>query len=144
MPKTIQCALCKEIKTEKFRTINETTKGKAERGGCFELNIGDPLCTKCYTSKVQWDRNIKHQRHRPNTSQEPYLPTRKKLRNESNINISSSSSETIDLQNEINNLKNNINILKQDLESITRPFVDKIKGNCKFVLFKKIYFYKGN
>ncbi len=77
MPKTKQCALCKEIKTKSFRTINETTKGKAEKGGCFELNIGDSLCTKCYTSKVQWDRNIKYQRYKPDISQEPYIPITK-------------------------------------------------------------------
>jgi len=141
MPKIKQCALCKETKSEYFRTINETSKGKAEGGGCFELNIGDSLCTKCYTSKVQWDRNIKYQRHRLNTSQETYLPTTKKLRkelNKLNTNISSSS-EIIDLQNEIDNLKNSIDNLKQEMESITRPSVDKIKGNCK-ILFKNYFF----
>ncbi|CAJ0829403.1 8614_t:CDS:2, partial [Entrophospora sp. SA101] len=116
-------------------TINETTKGKAEGGGCFELNIGDSLCTKCYTSKVQRDRNIKYQRHRLNTSQESYLPTTKKLRkelNKLNTNISSSS-EIIELQNEIDNLKNSIDNLKQEMESITRPSVDKIKEKNEIV-----------
>jgi len=144
MPKTKQCALCKEIKTESFRTINETTKGKAEKGGCFELNIGDSLCTKCYTSKVQWDRNNKYQRYKPDTSQEPYIPITKKLRKELNTNIYSSSlPETIDLQNEIVNLKNDIDNLKQELESITSPSVDKIKGNCEliFILLKKKKFF---
>ena len=82
MPKTKQCALSKEIKTESFRTINGTTKGKAKKGGCFELNIGDSLCTKCYTSKVQWDRNIKYQRYKLDTSQESYIPITKKSRKE--------------------------------------------------------------
>ncbi|CAJ0764864.1 13129_t:CDS:2 [Entrophospora sp. SA101] len=48
------------------------------------MDIRDSLCTKCYTSKVQWDRNIKYQRHRLNTSQESYLPMTKKLRKELN------------------------------------------------------------
>ncbi|CAJ0882565.1 16560_t:CDS:2, partial [Entrophospora sp. SA101] len=66
------------------------------------MDIRDSLCTKCYTSKVQWDRNIKYQRHRLNT-------------------------KIIDLQNEIDNLKNSIDNLKQEMKSITRPSVNKIK-----------------
>ena len=38
MPKTRQCALFKETKTENFR-IKETTKGKAEEGGCNKVVV---------------------------------------------------------------------------------------------------------
>ena len=37
--KNTKCALCKETKTENFRTINETTKGKAEEGRCNKVVI---------------------------------------------------------------------------------------------------------
>ena len=39
MPKIRQCVLCKETKLKNFRTINETTKGKAEEGGCNKVVV---------------------------------------------------------------------------------------------------------
>ena len=36
--KNTKCALCKETKTENFRTM-ETTKGKAEEGRCNKVVI---------------------------------------------------------------------------------------------------------
>jgi len=36
--KNAKCTLCKETKTENFR-IKETTKGKAEEGGCNKVVV---------------------------------------------------------------------------------------------------------
>ena len=42
--KNTKCALCKETKTENFRTIKETTKGKAE-GGYNKVFILEGSCS---------------------------------------------------------------------------------------------------
>jgi len=45
--KNIQCALCKETKTESFRTINETTKGKAGGRGYNNVVVAKLIVLYC-------------------------------------------------------------------------------------------------
>ena len=58
-PRNGFCNYCEKEKFSTFRNITEEAKKKAEKGE-FIVNVGDSLCSNCYNSVVQYDRNQRY------------------------------------------------------------------------------------
>ena len=103
------CSICKIEKDDsKWRNISEQGKEKAELVG-YELNIGERICSKCYNSHIAHDR---HNRYKKKSEDAPY-----KIKKPNEMEVEANTS-----------LQNQIIELKAELEKITRPSNQHIKG----------------
>ena len=110
------CDCCKKEKFSTFRNVTEGAKKKADKGGFF-VNVGDSLCSNCYNSMVQYDRNKKYSQ-----KDDKSFKRRKSAENiTTNYNNSFISVSIEELQNEITELK-------KEIESLTMHSINEMAG----------------
>jgi hypothetical protein len=112
------CSVCRVEKSDsKWRNISENGKEKAELVGNYELKTGEKICSKCYNSYIAYNRNNRYYKRKTDDD----APYRGRKSNEMEINNDTSNFTLQELQNQVIELK-------AELEKITRPSNQHIKG----------------
>ena len=115
-PKNQFCDCCKKEKFSTFRNVTEDAKNKADKGGFF-VNVGDSLCSNCYNTMVQYDRNKKYNKKEDKSFK----------RHKSTENITTDYNDSF-ISASIEELQDEITELKKEIESLTMYSINEMTG----------------